>query len=133
MKKTNEDTNPSNQIELLMLLFANTQTSILLLDEVPKTKVFANGYRQLLNRMQAANVDKVKQLYASMGEFPEDQQSFEYAFGRSQEVSEQMIKCIKNNSLDTLLAMLKALNDGEIKVLPSKHNKIMKHLEPLAV
>ena len=126
--------NPSAQLELMMLQFANVQTSVLILDELPNTDFFTHGYKQLCNKMHHANIDKINKLFGKMNTGGTDLKDFEYAFNKSQEVSEQMIKCIKNHSLGSLLAMLKALNDGEIKQMPDgKHKKIMGQLETLEV
>ena len=133
MKKTNK-MNPSAQIELMMLQFANAQQSILILDELPETDFFTGRYKRLCKEMHHDNLATINKLFKKMNTGGDDLKDFEYAFNKSQEVSEQMIKCIQNNSLGALLAMLKALNDGEIKQMPDgKHNKIMKHLETLEV
>ena len=134
MKKKESTMNPSAQIELMMMQFANVQTSILILDELPNTDFFTHGYKQLCNKMHTANIDKVEKLFKKMKTGGDDLKDFEYAFNKSQEVSDQMIKCIQNNSLGALLAMLKALNAGEIKQMDeTKHKKIMNQLEPLEV
>lgn len=107
--------NPSAQIELMMLQFANIQTSVLILDELPNTDFFTGRYKTLCKQMHHANLAVINKLFKKMNTSNGDLKDFEYAFNKSQEVSEQMIKCIKNHSLETLLVMLTALNDGEIK------------------
>lgn len=150
MKNKKQTMNPSAQGELLMMIFANTQTQINLLDKLPETDFFKQGYKQLCNRIQYANIGKINDMFALMDyisanpykkekslkkdpNYLENRKHLEEGFNVSQEVSDQMIICIENHSLGALLAMLRTLNAGEIKTLPDKHTKIMKHLEPLKV
>lgn len=126
--------NPSAQIELMMLQFANTQTSVLILDELPNTAFFTGRYKKLCKDMHHANLAAINKLFKKMNTGGPDIKDFEYAFNKSQEVSEQMIKCIKNHSLETLLVMLTALNDGEIKKVDEhKHKKMVSQFKPLEV
>jgi len=142
--------NPSAQGELLMMMFANTQTQIILLDKLKETDFFKLGYKQLCNRIQDANIGKINDMFALMDyisanpdkkekslkkdpDYLENRKHLEEGFNVSQEVSDQMITCIENHSLGTLLSMLRTLNAGEIKQMPDKHKKIMGQLETLEV
>ena len=125
---------PEAQRELLMMLFANTQTQIQILDEMPNTTFFTQGYKSLCKKMQAANIEKIDKLFGKMDTFGDDRKYFEYAFRKSQDVSEQIVKCIENHSLETLLVMLKALNDGQLLQMDEgKHKKMMSQLKPLEI
>ena len=118
--------------ELLMMLFANTQLQIELIDSIRDTTFFKKTYKDITKKLQNANIKKIQQIFKMMDNAGEDKQMFEFAFAKSTEACETLIKAVEGNTLENLIAMLRALSNGEIKQMDeTKHKKIMNQLETL--
>ena len=120
--------------ELLMLLFANTQLQIELMDRISKTEIFNSRYKDMTKKIQASNTKKINKLFSLMDKEGEDKKYFEFAFRKSTEACESFINSVENHTLENVIIFLKALNDGEVLQMPEgKHKKILNQLEPITI
>ena len=123
-----------SQRQLLMMLVAANQITVNLMDELPEYAMFRQDFKSQSNKYQKVLLGKVEHLYGLMDKTGDQKVIFEQAYNQCQDAIDVLIKCVKNGDIEPVLAVLKALNDGEILQLPEgKHKKIASQLKPIEI
>lgn len=124
----------SPEANLMMMLFANTQLQIELLDEVSNTRFYNQSYKSLTNNLQKRNEPIIENLFKNFKEFGDQEETAQIFFNQTVEAVELFKEAIKNTNIENFIALMKAVRDGELMMFDeNKHKKIERQLKPFKV
>ena len=124
----------SPEANLMMMLFANTQLQIELLDEVSNTRFYNQSYKSLINNLQKRNEPIIEGLFKNFKEFGDQEETAQIFFNQTVEAVELFKEAIQNTNIENFIVLMKAVRDGELMMFDeNKHKKIAGQLKPLEV
>ncbi len=120
--------------KLIMMLFANTELQISIIEEVGETSFYNKEYKKLLQNIQRRNELIIEGLFKRFKDYGARENEVGIYFNKTVEACNLFKEAVKNSNVDRFIELMKAVRDGELMIFDeNKHSKIAKQLKKLEI